>query len=692
MKVFKVILLLLISTTFINAQEFITTWSKPSSTTTIEFEATTTGPVAYTWETLPPAAADSGSGTFQGPDVVISGLPSTSDNISVLLKIQPQNFKRIKTSVGGFGVSFITEVNQWGNVAWESFENAFLITSPIGGCNLQVTATDVPDLSNVTSMKNMFAGCQSLNSPFNLNFWDISNVTDLSGMFKGCANFNQALSQWDTSNVTDMSGMFEGAISFNQNIGTWNTSNVTDMSKMFKGASSFNNNISNWDTSNVTDMSEMFFGNINSGFEYQFNQNISGWNTSNVTDMSGMFQGAINFNKDVGSWDTSNVTDMSNMFRLALSFDQDLGNWDTSNVTDMSEMFKSEEILFANDYPDNSAFNNGGSPTIENWDTSNATNFSEMFFRTANFNQDLGNWSLAQAQDLTDMLDDSGLDCNRYSSTLIGWNNNPTTPDNLLLGAELLNYNSDALPAINNLLFNKGWSISGHDIVSNIPEFDIDNTYCQSEPIPTLPSVSNDGIAGSWSPDFNSTQTTTYTFTPNPNECALDTSITISVLDGIDAPSGSSQQTVSTGATIADLSVTPSTAIWYADQQDALDAMNPLTSNFPLEDGETYYAVVDNGQCRSQPFGVTVTINLSIENNAFSALEYYPNPVTSSLHVYNDTPIDEIKIYNLSGKLVYTKKIDQTAINIDIIALASSIYIAKIRSGDQAQSFRIIKK
>ena len=83
---------------FTNAQEFITTWSKSSSTTTIEFEATTTGPVAYTWETLPPAASASGSGTFQGPDVVISGLPSTNDNISVLLKIQPMNFNSIKTN------------------------------------------------------------------------------------------------------------------------------------------------------------------------------------------------------------------------------------------------------------------------------------------------------------------------------------------------------------------------------------------------------------------------------------------------------------------------------------------------------------------------------------------------------------------------------------------------------------------
>ena len=228
--------------------------------------------------------------------------------------------------------------------------------------------------------------------------------------------------------------------------------------------------------------------------------------------------------------------------------------------------------------------------------------------------------------------------------------------------------------------------------MSTIPEFTIDNTYCQSEPEPEFPSVSNDGISGSWSPDFDPTQTATYTFTPNPNECALDTSITITVLDGIDAPTGSSQQTVSSGATIADLSVTPSSAIWYPTLQDALDDTNALSSNFPLEDGVTYYAVNDDGQCRSQPFGVTVTINLGIDNNLFSQLKYYPNPVFSTLQISNDFPIDDVKIYDLTGKLILTRNLDNTEATIDLSRLTPSIYIAKVLSGDRSKSFRIIKK
>ncbi|MDD2984955.1 T9SS type A sorting domain-containing protein [Flavobacterium sp.] len=45
----------------------------------------------------------------------------------------------------------------------------------------------------------------------------------------------------------------------------------------------------------------------------------------------------------------------------------------------------------------------------------------------------------------------------------------------------------------------------------------------------TLPSESNNGFAGTWSPDFNSQSTTTYTFTPNANSCAIPTTLTVEV-------------------------------------------------------------------------------------------------------------------------------------------------------------------
>ncbi|MCH1471984.1 MAG: hypothetical protein L7T85_05390, partial [Flavobacteriaceae bacterium] len=48
-----------------------------------------------------------------------------------------------------------------------------------------------------------------------------------------------------------------------------------------------------------------------------------------------------------------------------------------------------------------------------------------------------------------------------------------------------------------------------------------------------LPSTSTNGITGSWSPAVDNTTTTTYTFTPDPGQCATSESMTVNVGSGI---------------------------------------------------------------------------------------------------------------------------------------------------------------
>ena len=666
------------------SQEFITTWKTINNADFISFGATTTGPVAYTWQSLPPAAPASGSGTFIGPNVTISGL---TQNASIKLMIQPQNFKRIYSNDSAAFTFSLEYVNQWGSVEWISMENAFRDYS-----SLQVTATDFPDLSNVTSLESMFEGCQSLNSPFNINNWNVSNIENISAMFKGCLNFNQALSLWDTSNITDMSSLFEGARQFNQNIGNWNTSNVNDMSKLFKDAFDFNRNIGNWNTSNVTNMFEMFNGNISAGFVYAFNQDIGNWNTSGVTNMSGMFKGAVQFNKNISDWNTSNVTDMSDMFNQAFVFNQNIGNWQTSNVTNMAGMFANDFVPFAYPLPTISQFDNGGDDAIENWNTANVTNMSKMFFRAENFNASLATWTLNQDVNLTEMLDRSGLDCKNYSQTIIGWNNNPTTPNNKILGATFLEYGPGAQPAINNLIINKGWGFSGHDFLSVMPEFDLNTTFCEGSAIPALPTVSQEGIPGIWSPAINSTQTTTYTFVPEAGECASTTTVTL-IITPFAAPSGVSPQSFAANSTLSDVVISPNIVLWYASADDALNDINPLSLDTLLEDGVTYFAVNDNGECRSQSFPVTVSITLGIGSNDPAKLEYYPNPVSAVLTIVSKTAIAQVAVYNLQGQKVLEQHFnDTTSIAIDLNNLPKSMYLIRASSDSLLKEFKIVKQ
>ena len=266
----------------------------------------------------------------------------------------------------------ILKVKDWGNIIWSSFEGAFY------GCsNLDITATNSPNLTSVSSLAFCFDSCTSLtNSNGSIGNWNTSSVTNMSSMFFFTPLFNKNISSWNTGNVTNMRAMFSSSSSFNQPIGAWNTSNVTDTGLMFRSATAFNQPIGAWNTSNVTDMGLMFQGANN------FNQNIGSWNTANVTTMSSMFSGSSHkFNNggssSISTWNTSKVTNMSIMFQQNTAFNQPLTNWNTSSATTMSNMFdratgytQDLSYLDINSIPNGHNFNNflsGTSITTENY-------------------------------------------------------------------------------------------------------------------------------------------------------------------------------------------------------------------------------------------------------------------------------------------------------------------------------------
>jgi gliding motility-associated-like protein len=65
------------------------------------------------------------------------------------------------------------------------------------------------------------------------------------------------------------------------------------------------------------------------------------------------------------------------------------------------------------------------------------------------------------------------------------------------------------------------------------PEFSTFDPICTGETL-NLPTLSENGISGIWSPNFNSSETTIYTFTPILGQCATAKSIEITVLEQFD--------------------------------------------------------------------------------------------------------------------------------------------------------------
>ena len=72
----------------------------------------------------------------------------------------------------------IVSIDQWGKNSWKSMQGAFF-----GASNLEILATDVPDLTNVGSLESMFEGALIANP--NMYSWDFTQVTDMSDFLKG---------------------------------------------------------------------------------------------------------------------------------------------------------------------------------------------------------------------------------------------------------------------------------------------------------------------------------------------------------------------------------------------------------------------------------------------------------------------------------------------------------------------------
>jgi surface protein len=138
----------------------------------------------------------------------------------------------------------LQSVTQWGDIQWESMKSSFASIP-----DLSIPASDVPDLSGVTSMESMFA-YSGITTP-DLSGWDVSGVTNMNNVFTLAANFNSDISAWDVGSVQKMNEMFNYAQSFNQDIGGWNVASVDSMVGMFINAAAFDQNLGEWDISQV---------------------------------------------------------------------------------------------------------------------------------------------------------------------------------------------------------------------------------------------------------------------------------------------------------------------------------------------------------------------------------------------------------------------------------------------------------
>lgn len=310
-------------------------------------------------------------------------------------------------------------------------KNAWSQGSHFAGCsNLNISASDAPDLSRLESLEYTFLNCSSLNA--DLSHWDVSEIIDFGGMLKGCTSFNNGentrtnpatgrsglgawntskgevfafvfdgdssfnrdISAWDLSKAVTIDGIFRSATTFTngtntetnpitgrQGIDGWDTGKVMNFNRTFQFAAAFNRPVANWDTSSGVDFFGIFYS------ATVFNQPLNSWNLGNAKYLGFFFTNAPAFNQPLNNWNISKNLSLHQTFKLATSFNQDINSWDTSSVLQMMETF------------DRSTFNR----PLNNWNTSKVTSFSTMFARCP-FNQDISSWNTSSATSLAYMF------------------------------------------------------------------------------------------------------------------------------------------------------------------------------------------------------------------------------------------------------------------------------------------------
>ena len=92
------------------------------------------------------------------------------------------------------------------------------------------------------------------------------------------------------------------------------------------------------------------------------------------------------------------------------------------------------------------------------------------------------------------------------------------------------------------------------------PDFTPVNDICNGDVLAPLPTTSNDGIIGTWTPAVDNTLTTTYTFTPDPNECANPATLTIVVNQKVN-PDFTPVDDICTGTVLAPLPTTANNGV-----------------------------------------------------------------------------------------------------------------------------------
>lgn len=185
-------------------------------------------------------------------------------------------------------------------------------------------------------------------------------------------------------------------------------------------------------------------------------------------------------------------------------------------------------------------------------------------------------------------------------------------------------------------------------------------------------------------------ETTTFYVESDNGGCISERIPVIATVNITVAPTGEANQTFCEGETVG-MIVTDGTSVsWY----DSAVSGNVLSDDTPIVSGTTYFASQTLEGCEStERLAVTMTtgICLGISNNQMWNVTVYPIPMDEVLHIQANDLVDTIEVYDLVGKLIFTRKTNSLRTTIDTSLLSSGPYLVFIRAGNRLKIHKVIK-
>jgi hypothetical protein len=221
-------------------------------------------------------------------------------------------------------------------------------------------------------------------------------------------------------------------------------------------------------------------------------------------------------------------------------------------------------------------------------------------------------------------------------------------------------------------------------IASATPTFSVWSDVCQFDTI-TLPTTSNNGVSGSWTPAVSTQNagTTAYTFFPNPGVCASTVSQSLQVLP---LPNN--------GVTVAGITLS-------AQQNGATYQWINCTTNQPVP-GATNQSFTTTEPTGN--FAVIVTLNgcqdtstcFFVDQSGLEdiGLQYaiHPNPSAEDIVVSWEGEVQSLQLLDAAGKLVYlVETIGKNEITLSSASMAAGVYYVALRHAKGTSTAKILK-